>query len=169
MSDGSPPETTCFSVTLPISKDQGTVWDESLFPVHLQPSSSSRPALLNPRTRVCIASMCFVRSNRSQANYCCFRRLCFLLLVLHLVDSHSLVVAPCRFALFVRSLFVEPLSCSRFVCVCEVRPKPVPGRTELVLTHLTVMRMYEFGFTTDTLRALSCPKWVRSRDGSVSS
>ena len=168
MSDGSPPETTCISVTLPISKDQGTVWDESHFPVHRQPSSCSRPALLNPRTRVCIASMCFVRSNRSQANYCCFRRLCFcflcctlsirIRLLLHLVDSLCLsdrcLLSLCR----ARGLFV--------FARCAL--SPCPGAPSSYLPTLPYEDV-RIRITTDTLRALSCPKWVRSRDGSVSS
>ena len=48
--------------------------------------------------------------------------------------------------------------------------EPSVGRAHRARTYPPYrMRMYEFGFTTDTLRALSCPKWVRSRDGSVSS
>ena len=141
--DGSPPETTCISVTLPISKSQGTVLDESLFPVHLQPSSCSRPALLTLEHECALLEtslhpfelrcVCVIKPLASRLSCCFLRCLCLL------SRTHcALFVVPCRFALFVRSLFVEPLSCSRFVCVCEVRPEPVPGRTELVLTHLTV-------------------------------
>ena len=143
LSDGSPPETTCISVTLPISKSQGTVLDRVPFPVHLQPSSCSRPALLTLEHECALLEtslhpfelrcVCVIKPLAS--------RLLLFLPMLVLAFSNALrfvCCVPCRFALFVRSLFVEPLSCSRFVCVCEVRPEPVPGRTELVLTHLTV-------------------------------
>ena len=141
LSDGFPPATTCISVTLPISKSQGTVLDESLFPVHLQPSSCSRPALLTLEHECALLEtslhpfelrcVCVIKPLASRLSCCFLRCLCLL------SRTHcALFVVPCRFALFVRSLFVEPCRARGLFVFARCALSPCPGAPSSYLPTL---------------------------------